>query len=172
MDVGRLNSEDRLSGKAILKGTAITVEKYDLVFNVWSKSNNCAAANLQTQGQNSICGILFEIPDEFIYRRKDGIKTLDSIEGEGKNYQRENINVIYQLKNVTAITYIGKELKSGIITSFDYAKHLVNGAIANNFADEYTMYIISQIIKSNPEINNNIREYVEAIKKTVLKKFN
>ena len=69
MSVVRLNSDGRLAGDAKAVCVATTVEPFELVFSVWSKSNSCAAADLlpSSAGRN-VYGVLYEIPDFLLLR--------------------------------------------------------------------------------------------------------
>lgn len=59
----RLNSADRLNGRAQVVGRARTRKRFELGFDVWSKGNECAAANIR----RSLCGrriwgVLYQVP--------------------------------------------------------------------------------------------------------------
>ncbi len=64
MSVARLNSNDRLDGDAKTIGVARTAESFELMFSVWSKTNNCAAADLvPSKIGRSVYGVVYDIPD-------------------------------------------------------------------------------------------------------------
>ena len=88
----RLNAPERLRRDAKSLGLAYTIGQYDLGFTVWSKTNNCAAADLvQTPGRKA-WGVLYEIPDNLLSRETAGDrKSLDAI--EGSRYRRRKIRV-------------------------------------------------------------------------------
>jgi len=79
----RINSQERLCGKAQFIGIAETVEDYELAFNVLSKRNNCAAADIIEKPGDKVWGVLYNVPENFIKRETvpNGFKSLDAIEG-------------------------------------------------------------------------------------------
>ncbi len=46
ISTARLNDRDRLNGDARVISIVSTVDKFDIAFTVWSKSNGCAAADI------------------------------------------------------------------------------------------------------------------------------
>lgn len=88
MLASRLNAADRLNGDAKPVGLARTLANWQLAFEVWSATNNCAAANLRLGSNSPVWGRLYEIPEYLISRnlaRERHRRSLDHIEGEGKN---------------------------------------------------------------------------------------
>ncbi|MEK9138018.1 MAG: hypothetical protein AAB393_12905, partial [Bacteroidota bacterium] len=78
----RLNSVGRLRGDARSLGLAQTVGQYDLGFTVWSKTNQCAAADLVRAHGRHVWGVLYDIPDYLLSRGTAGSRrSLDAIEG-------------------------------------------------------------------------------------------
>src|SRR5688572_21902663 len=73
MSTARLNSLDRLQGDARPIGIAYTDENYDLLFDIWSTSNNCAAADIVT-GEKKIWGVVYEIPQWLIRREPSQLR--------------------------------------------------------------------------------------------------
>jgi hypothetical protein len=74
----RLNSPERLNGGARYDGRAQTVDQYEIVFDVWSRGNGCAAADLravETREQH-VWGVLYQVTDE-------GFGRLRQVEGPG-----------------------------------------------------------------------------------------
>jgi hypothetical protein len=92
--VKRLNAPERLDGTATPLALAETVEHFDLAFTYQSKNNGCAAADLSVGGR-PILGVLYEIPEERVFRGRSasGARTLDEIEGESRAYRRSVIQV-------------------------------------------------------------------------------
>jgi hypothetical protein len=91
----RLSSESRLKGDALRVGIAFTEGDYGLVFDIFSKTNDCAAADIVSGSGRQIWGVLYEIPDVLIKRDPSGNrKSLDQIEGEGTNYKRIIISIV------------------------------------------------------------------------------
>lgn len=159
MSVARLNGRDRLAGAAKVICVAMTAESFEFVFSVWSKSNNCAAADLllSKTGRN-IYGVLYDVPD-FLLSRDSAKprKSLDEIEGEGTNYDRKKIDLI---KNdgahVHAVTYLVKNPQANLKTSADYVRHILAGLQEHSIPAEYCQYVRSRIIENNRELINNI----------------
>jgi len=144
MSSKRLNLPSRLKGGAAPVGVAYTVDKFELVFDIWSKTNCCAAADIVPGSGRNIWGVLYEIPQNLIDRHKSGCrKSLDEIEGECTNYQRMTIDL--KLPNGSrkngVWTYIGKDRKKWIQTSLPYVKHILCGLRENNVPEEYVEYV-------------------------------
>lgn len=90
----QINSKDRLCGDAKFIGIAETVDDFQLAFDVWSTRRKCAASDIVTSPGNKVWGTLYEVPEFLIERRTAAAqnrKSLDAIEGEGRNYKRETI---------------------------------------------------------------------------------
>lgn len=157
MSSERLNDMDRLGGDAKVICTAKTVEQFELVFDVFSKKNKCAAANIvsNTCGR-SIYGVVYDIPEFLISRETAKAKcrtSLDEIEGEGKNYRRKEIELFSTDESrLTATTYVVIEPKSGLKTSLPYVTHILVGLKEHAMPDEYCCYVLSQIIKNNCDL--------------------
>lgn len=153
----RLNSTERLNGSATKIGIVYTTINYELDFNIWSKTNKCAVANLIPCKGRRIWGVLYSIPDDRVFRAKckEGIKSLDKIEGEGNTYQRELIHVAFPNgKKVTdtVITYLGINGEMGLKTSMEYVTHIINGLNTNDIPQDYVNYVIERIKLNNSEI--------------------
>lgn len=83
----RLNSPERLAGNASQIGIAYTKDLYELDFTTWSKSNDCAAADIVPGAGRYLWGVLYDVPGHLIRRETSGKqKSFDSI--EGPNYHR------------------------------------------------------------------------------------
>jgi hypothetical protein len=151
----RLNSSERLNGAAKIVTPAYTVEYFELDFTVWSNHNKCAAADIVPNGITRIWGVIYEIPDTLIYRELSGSnRSLDSIEGEGTNYQRTNINVIskFDTKITSVLTYVVRERKNGLITSVEYASEIINGLKSHDIPREYLAYVYERILLNNSKL--------------------
>ena len=61
-DEGRLNAPGRLRGAARPIGKALTVENFELDFDVWSTTNGCAASDLISRGNSRAWGVVYEVP--------------------------------------------------------------------------------------------------------------
>ncbi len=153
----RLNHRDRLKGDAKPLGIAVTDEKYDLVFDVWSETGNCAAADIVT-GSRRIWGVVYEIPDDLIERKaRPGRKSLDAIEGESANYKRVQIKLRWRNGRRLAkpvITYVVIEPKSGLKTAQEYVGHILKGLQESKFRvpSGYVEYVKRQILKNNASL--------------------
>ncbi len=160
----RLNSEDRLKGDACRVGIAYTEEDHELEFDIWSKKNNCAAADINPGSGRKIWGVLYEIPEYLIFRETSGDrKSLDQIEGENKNYKRVTISLLNPNGSKIQkkiITYIGKNRRKGIKTSWEYVCHIIDGLHGNNVPIEYIDYVKSQIIDNNPDLKTRVEALV------------
>ena len=157
----RINCPSRLKGDAVRVGTAYTVDKFELVFDVWSKTNCCAAADIVPGSGRNIWGVLYEIPEHLIDRHKSGSrKSLDEIEGECTNYKRVSIDVILPDGSTKSRvwTYIGKDRKKWIQTSYEYVKYIMHGLRDNKIPKEYVQYVKRQIISNNPGLEDQINK--------------
>ncbi len=161
--IQRLNSKARLDGSAKFIGIVYTADKFELDFTVYSDYNKCAAADIvpKEEGRN-IWGILYDIPEERIYREKSiGLTTLDDVEGEGSLYIRKLINVKYpngDLLDEPVITYVVKNKKNGLKTSLEYVSHILKGLKSNSIPNEYIEYVKSRIIINNPALKEEIEK--------------
>lgn len=159
MSVARLNSDDRLAGDAKGVCVATTVEPFELVFSVWSKSNNCAAADLlPSNAGRTVYGVLYEIPDFLLSRdtaKEKGRKSLDAIEGEGSNYVRAMIDVVTSDgATVRAMTYVVKNRQANLKTSAAYVSHILAGLREHNIPAEYCQYVRSKIVENNGDLRD------------------
>lgn len=78
----RLNGLGRLDGHAEDRGRALTVEDFDIAFDVYSQTNGCAASDLIPTPGRKAWGVLYEVSVGFICgKRRDNQKTLEQIEG-------------------------------------------------------------------------------------------
>ena len=158
--VTRLNSADRLNGAASVIGLARTLDNYDLDFTVWSKTNKCAAANIVPGGNVQIWGVLYEIPENLIDRNISGDKkSLDDIEGEGKNYKRINIQVLPNNEPdniITAITYVVLNRVQNIETSPEYASEIINGLKSHEIPYDYLEYVQNRILQNNRALDGKL----------------
>jgi len=151
--VERLNSSHRLNGAAKVIAPAYTVDNYELDFTVWSESNSCAAADIVPEGSTRIWGVIYEIPDELIYRDLSGSKkSLDAIEGEGGNYKRTEIQVISNdddNSTISILTYVVRKRKKNLLTSAAYASEIIKGLKSHDIPIEYLGYVYKRILSNN-----------------------
>jgi gamma-glutamylcyclotransferase (GGCT)/AIG2-like uncharacterized protein YtfP len=154
----RLNLPERLGGAAQVVGLARTANEYELAFTYDSKGNACAAADL-VHGRQQIYGVLYDIPEHRVFRhlRRDGLKTLDQIEGTG--YQREDIEVelLADGRRVAAITYLVVDREGNLQTAPHYVKHIVEGLRSHGAPDDYIEYVKRRAEANNPGQSNSFR---------------
>ena len=163
MSTARLNDPGRLAGDAKFIGVARTSAPYNLAFTVWSKGNSCAAADLvPSDVGRAIYGVMYDIPDFLISRdtaKAKSRKSMDQIEGEGGNYERVEIDLITNDSMVVrAITYLVRDRKPNLKTSFAYAQHILNGIREHGMPEEYFSYALDQILTNNPALGDPLRE--------------
>ena len=156
----RFNSEDRLRGDAQSLGAVYTEEEFELNFDVWSDSNNCAAADIISGRGRRIWGALYEIPDDLISRETSGSRrSLDAIEGQ--RYERRAITVRYPdgtSVDEEIITYVVSENRRqhNVQTSIDYCRYIIAGLREHNVPDEYIEYAKARMITNNPSLRSDI----------------
>ena len=155
MSTARLNSSERLQGDARPIGIAYTDENYDLLFDIWSTSNSCAAADI-VNGDKRIWGVVYEIPQWLVSREDSQLrkrKSLDAIEGEGTNYDRVSIRLRRPDGSVISEaveTYIGRKRQPGITTALHYVRHILEGLTEHKIPTEYMGYVKAQVLANNP----------------------
>jgi hypothetical protein len=160
MDADRLNSSKRLNGRATFFRAALTRDNYQLEFDLWSNYNRCAASDLVEGSGRRIWGVIYEIPDDLIRRETAGErKSLDGIEGEGSNYERINIALVFRngrpvTQNV--MTYIGLESarEENIQTSSEYVRHIFKGLKDHSIPKGYINYVKTRVLENVPQLQN------------------
>lgn len=156
----RLNANDRLRGDARSVGMAYTENDFELDFTVWSRTNQCAAADIVPGSGRKIWGVLYEIPDYLIQRDTSGNRrSLDAIEGKGVNYKRINIALRYPNGlhvEGEPITYVVINKQKGLQTSLAYTNHIVTGLQEHNVPQEYIEYVKAQVVANNPNLKKDI----------------
>ena len=155
----RLNHSNRLCGDAEDLGLVYTQDNYELDFDVWSNSNDCAASDIKQGGERKIWGVLYDVPDYLIDRSTSGDrKSFDAI--EGKSYERRIIQVCWPDGSPVegeVITYTVRKPQTDIKTSLDYASHIIAGLREHNATVEYIEYVKKRIISNNPELADQIQ---------------
>lgn len=161
MCTDRLNHEDRLAGDAIVVEIARTVEPYELAFTVWSRTNKCAAADIVPRSDGrSIYGVVYDVPEYLLSpdtAKEKNRRSLDAIEGEGTNYQRERITLWgANERKLTAMTYVVKNRQPNLRTSLSYVQHILNGLEEHNIPEGYRQYVRAQIVLNNPDLASRL----------------
>lgn len=166
MSSARLNSVDRLNGDAQPIGVVFTTENHELVFNVWSVKNKCAASSIIPGRGRRVWGVLYEIPDWLIRRdtaRPRNRRSMDAVEGEGSNYERGEISVCYSDGQTVAgpvLTYIGRDPQDDIQTNAEYAGHILAGLREHgDVPGEYVEYAKARIVDNNPSLAEVVKRY-------------
>lgn len=156
----RLNSAERLNGSAKFVSVVRTSKEYRFAFTVWSKKNDCAAADIIEGGDNQILGVLYDIPDNKVFRDKclKNSKCLDKIEGEGFNYQRIKIDIEDLTGNKIddeVFTYVVNTDRRdfSIMTSLQYVSYIITGLESVDIPTEYIEYV-----KMVAKLNNSAIE--------------
>jgi hypothetical protein len=147
----RLLGPARLNGHGTVVGRAETVDDYDIAFDVWSTTNQCAASDLIPTPGRTAWGVLYEIPDDFIRgNRPDGQRTLAQI--EGPNYEEKKIRVRRPGgAPEEAITFLVKPDKrtAGRFTSAEYVSRIVCGLREQDVPEEYVRHVIDVALAAN-----------------------
>ncbi len=153
-DGERLNSAGRLDGAAEDRGRAVTLDEYEIAFDVWSNGNDCAASDLvEVPGsRRHAWGVLFEVPENrlFEHKARAGERTLERI--EGRRYRPQPIRVQDLTgREVEATTFLVKpaEREPGLWTSADYVGHIVRGLRAHGVPADYVERVIAIAIRTN-----------------------
>jgi hypothetical protein len=154
----RLNSPDRLRGDAVDLGWAETVDNYELDFDIWSTSNNCAASDLRLRGESPAQGVLYEVPDHLMSRSTTpvGRKSFDAIEGTA--YRRQTINVRKRDGAILpAQTYLVTNPQPNLRTRVDYVRYIVDGLRAHGADAPYIQKVKDIAAGNNPAIARQIQ---------------
>jgi hypothetical protein len=156
----RLNGPKRLSGRAQPGGLAQTVEDFDIAFDVPSHSNGCAASDLVHSPGRKAWGVIYEIPDGFVFgRRKDHERTLEQI--EGLRYEPREITVIdTKGKQSTAWTFVvkDKDKQGGLVTSAAYVSWIVYGLRQHGAPEDYIKHVIEVAKETNRQASKDSAE--------------
>jgi hypothetical protein len=156
----RINSPKRLDGAAKQFGLAHTRDCFDLSFTHFSRCNQCATVDLVPNGSRQIYGVLYQIPDDRIYRSCSVVdwRTLDEIEGEGSAYFRTRIPVVMADDLYEPITYLVKTPSSGIKTSTKYVGHIIKGLREHDAPEDYITYVKKRAIENNSCLASELAE--------------
>jgi hypothetical protein len=161
LSTARLNHPARLQGDARLVGKAVTDDDYEFEFDIWSAGEGGRAASDIVAGHGrKIWGVVYEIPDYLIKRETaKPRKSLDAIEGEGSNYERNPVKLNWANGCPVAepvITYTGKARKTDIKTNQEYADYILRGLAELAFPADYVAYIKAKILANNPTLRTDL----------------
>jgi hypothetical protein len=155
----RLNGPKRLKGDAIPLGKALTVENFDIAFDVYSSLNECAASDIVRKEGRKVWGVLYDIPTNLVLGRRDDRKTLATI--EGSNYEDKRIQVVTPEGDETeAITFVVKEesRRDDLATSAKYVYWIVSGLKEYEVPVEYINHVIDVAIETNHRVGGDVQE--------------
>jgi len=157
----RLNDACRLAGDAKDIGLVRTRDRFEITFDVWSKTNDCAASNILECSGCHIWGVLYEVPDHLIDRATSGDrKSFDAI--EGKKYRRRQIAVVWPDGTPVpdhVVTYTVREPVAGLRTSLTYVSYILRGLREHNASSDYVAYVKNRIIANNPDLATAIEAF-------------
>jgi len=147
--IARLNSPERLNGAAIVKSSAQTVDEFDIAFDVWSHTNQCAAADRVPAPESShfAWGVLYETSAE-------GLARLRNV--EGPFYEEKRILVRTRAGEEEATTFLVKDAKreQSLWTSAKYVSYIVRGLREHKISEEYTQHVLDVAIRTNKDAKN------------------
>jgi hypothetical protein len=147
----RLLGPRRLRGHGHVLGAAETIGDYDIAFDVWSQTNQCAASDLVVTPNRKAWGILYDIPDEFIRgKRPDGQKTLSQI--EGPSYEETEIEVRPPGgQPVRAVTFLvrGDKRAVGLFTGAWYVSWIIYGLREHGVPEAYLDHVVEIALETN-----------------------
>jgi AIG2 family protein len=156
--MGRLNSPRRLNGKAKDRGRGQTVEGFDIAFDVFSKTNGCAASDLvQTPGRKA-WGVLYEVPDA-------AFETLKKV--EGPLYEEKPILVTDdkdQEQNATTFLVRPEERRIGLATSAAYVSWIVYGLREHGVPEDWIAHVLGVAVETNKRAPADSAEQIRLIK--------
>ena len=151
-----------LGGEARVVGLAQTLEPFALDFTVWSRQNGCAAADIVPGSGRTVWGVLYRIPAHLIERHTAGDRrSLDAIESEGSNYVRVPIDLRLAdggRVEGAAITYVVRQRSEGLVTSFEYARHILEGLREHDAPADYLEYVKQRVIGNNAALEAEIAQ--------------
>lgn len=160
MDEERINSPNRLKGKAKFVGLAIK-KGYRLSFTHTNSEGVGTADILEADPNDYVIGCLYEMAE-------DMLKKLDKVEGVNSgSYERVEMTVARfnekQLADfsdlVSATTHIVVNKEKKTKTNVEYANHILRGIIIHKMGKPYFDKIKETIIESNPSIQRDLLSY-------------
>jgi len=161
---GRINSPRRLKGDARPIERAQTVDDYDIAFDVYSDTNQCAAADLIPTPGRKAWGVLYEIPDNLVRGNKKDRKTLAQI--EGPRYEEKNIRVCKPNGDVVdAVTYLvrASDCRNDVATTVWYVSWIVYGLREHHVPEEYINHVQEVAIETNRRVGADAQKQIKLI---------
>ena len=157
---GRLNSPSRLAGDAHDLGRAETVDDFDIAFDVYSKTNGCAASDLVSSPGRRAWGVLYEVADELVRgRRAGGRKTLKAIEGD--KYEEKPIRVRDASgveREATTFRVKATERTNGLATSAAYVSWILYGLREHGVPEDYIAHVQEVALAANAGLGDAAAE--------------
>ena len=153
----RLNSSDRLSGRALLPSSA-RLGGWGVRFNLYSRCNGCGVTNIVSAKREYVLGVVYQVPVRLIYAPEGRRSRMDKIEGARPNgtgnYERRMVKIITMRgEAILAATYIGtkngrkrfsdrsqKERR----VSREYFSYVLKGARRFGLPTDYVSYLRRQ----------------------------
>ena len=127
---------------------------------MYSTRRRCAASDIVRKDRVKVWGVLYELPDYLLNRdtaRAYERRSFDEIEGEGRNYRRESIQVRRPNGDiVSALTYTVKAPQFGLRTNIEYVGHIVRGLREHAVPDEYIAKVKAIAAVNNPDIATEV----------------
>ena len=165
----RINSQQLLDGAAETLGKAQTVEKYDIIFDVYNESYKCGGVNITLSPEKKVWGVLYKIPDELLKDKDESNARPTLPQITGRRYYKKNILVEQEDgKIIKAITFAAQEryrYSRGVATTSDYLYWIIAGLKEHEIEEEYIEHVREVAILSNKCAIDSIQEEVELIKK-------
>jgi gamma-glutamylcyclotransferase len=156
----QINGKERLCGDAKFVCIAETVDDYRLAFDVLSAKRGCAASDIVASPGSKVWGVLYEVPDYLIAResaKSQGRKSLDAIEGQGKNYRRTTIALRRDDQQfVNALTYRVINPTLGLKTNLEYVGYIVAGLREHGIPEAYISEVKGIAKANNPDIGEQL----------------
>jgi gamma-glutamylcyclotransferase (GGCT)/AIG2-like uncharacterized protein YtfP len=135
----------------------------ETALQIFARIRLCPRDTLQTESRgNKVWGALYDVPDFLIERKTAAAqnrKSLDAIEGEGRNYKRETIAVRRDSgPTVTALTYRVQNPKSDLKTTLEYVGYIVTGLRERGVREDYIEHVKKLAQANNPAIAAQVQE--------------
>lgn len=154
----RLNGPNRLNGDAEDLDRAQSTEDYDITFDVFSKTNGCAAADLIPLPNRKVWGVLYRVSEK-------GFERLKAI--EGPRYEPKPIRIRNRAgEELEATTFLVKpnERRTSLATSAAYVSWIIYGLRDHGVPEEYIAHVAEVAIETNQRACASAAEQIRLIK--------